>query len=331
MAASAVPDETPGRRGAIDGDRAVVVVAGDDLRPGHDLDAGDGADRHHLAGAVAHIDVPDVGNVAAVGRLALNVDLPGAAVEIEVVDVDAAERRLQRGEDVADVEAERLRLGAVDVEIDRRIGRGEGREHARQPRVPIGRADQAARDAAHRRRVLPLQRLELVLEAAAGRESDDRRQVERQHVGLPDLRAPANVRRISRLRRIRRRLAVRERLQPRHHEGVVRLGGAVEQRKADDRERVLDRRHLLEQRFDLLGHLAGARHRRAIGQLHRDEERALILFGEEPGRRQQRHAENAAGEHQHQHERQRGHSHQPADDRRRSGRAPSRCRRARAP
>ena len=38
---------------------------------------------------------------AAVGRLALDVDLPGAAEQVEVVDVGAAEHRLQRVEDVA--------------------------------------------------------------------------------------------------------------------------------------------------------------------------------------------------------------------------------------
>ncbi len=177
------------RRAAVHGDRAVIVVAGDDLRSGHDLDAGDGTDWHHLADAVAHIDLPDVRNVAAIGCLALNVDLPGTAVEIEVVDVDSAERRLQRGEHVAHVEAERLSLGAVDVEIDRRIGGREGREYAREPRVAVGGGNQPAGDAAYRGRVLPLQRFELVLEAAAGREPDDRRQIERQHVGLPDLRA----------------------------------------------------------------------------------------------------------------------------------------------
>ncbi len=273
------------RRAAVHGDRAVVVVAGDDLRSRHDLEAGDGADRHHLAGAVAHIDSPDVRNVAAIGCLALNVDLPGTAVEIEVVDVDAAQRCLQRGEHVAHVEAKHLRLAAVDVEIERRIGRREGREHAREPRVAIGGSDQPAGDAAYRGRILPLQRLELILEAAAGREPDDRRQIERQHVGLPDLRARAVRAPDQRLHRIRRRLAVRERFQPRHHEGVVRFRCSVEQREADNRERVFDGRHLLQQGFNLLGHLAGARHRRAIRQLHRDEEGALIFFREESGRR----------------------------------------------
>ncbi len=131
------------RRAAIDGHGAVVVVAGDDLRTGDDPQARDRAQRHHLARAVAHVDLPDVGNVGAVVGLALHVDLPGAAKQVEVVDVDAAQRRLQRGEDIADVEAERLRLGAIDVEIDRRIGRGEGREHARQPRIAVGGGDQA--------------------------------------------------------------------------------------------------------------------------------------------------------------------------------------------
>ena len=32
----------------------------------------------------------------AVGRFALEVDLPGAAEQVEVVDIKAAERRLQR-------------------------------------------------------------------------------------------------------------------------------------------------------------------------------------------------------------------------------------------
>src|SRR6185437_11735976 len=110
---------------------------------------------------------------------------------IEVVDVDTAERRLQGGEYFAHIETERLRLGPVDVEIDRRIGRGEGREDPRQSRIAIGRADQPADHAAERGRMLSLQRFEFVLEATAGREPDDRRQVERQYIGLTDLRTGA--------------------------------------------------------------------------------------------------------------------------------------------
>ena len=62
-------------------------------------------------------------------RIGLNVDLPGAAEDVEVVDVVAAERRLQRVENVADLDAEHLRLVAIDIEIDlRRVG-GVGAEN----------------------------------------------------------------------------------------------------------------------------------------------------------------------------------------------------------
>ncbi len=96
-----------------------------------------------------------------------------------------------------------------------------------------------------------------------------------------------------RLHRIRRGLAIRKRFHARHHECRIRLVAAVEQRKADDRQHVLDLRHLLQQRFDLLGDLAGAGYRRAVRQLYRDEEGALVFFGQKSGRRQTRDAEDA--------------------------------------
>ena len=53
----------------------------------------------------------------------------GAAEQVEVVDVGGAEIDLQRGEDVGDVDAEQLRLGAVDVEVELRRRGLEQREH----------------------------------------------------------------------------------------------------------------------------------------------------------------------------------------------------------
>ncbi len=92
--------------------------------------------------AVAHVDPPDVRNVGAIKRFGLNVDLPGAAEQVEVADVDATERRLQGGKDVVDGDAERLCLAPVDVEIQGRIGRGEasrirGRAAGRALAAPI--------------------------------------------------------------------------------------------------------------------------------------------------------------------------------------------------
>ena len=66
----------------------------------------------------------------------------GAAEQVEVVDVGRAEIDLQRGEHVGHVDAEHLRLGAVDVEIELRRRGLEQREHLRRrpasaPRAPI--------------------------------------------------------------------------------------------------------------------------------------------------------------------------------------------------
>ena len=65
-------------------------------------------------------------------RVGLRLHPEGAAEQIEVVDIDRAEIDLQRVEHVGDVDAEQLRLGAVDIEIKLR-GRGlEQREHLLQ-------------------------------------------------------------------------------------------------------------------------------------------------------------------------------------------------------
>ena len=91
-----------------------------------------------------------------------------------------------------------------------------------------------------------------------------------------------------RLRAVRGGRAIGERLEPEHHEGGIRFVAAIEQREADDREHALDLRHRPDQVLDLLHHGARARHRRAVRQLHGDEERALVLFRQEAGRRANR-------------------------------------------
>src|SRR5260221_105527 len=62
-------------------------------------------------------------------------------------------------------------------------------------------------------------------------------------------------------------------------ERVVAGRVAIKQRKGDDRDRVLHLRHGIEDRLGLARSLARPFDRCAIGQLHIDEESALILFG----------------------------------------------------
>ena len=56
----------------------------------------------------------------AVAPLGLDHDLPDLAVEVEVVDVVAAEVGLEDGEDVGDRHVEAAGLGAVEVEPELR-------------------------------------------------------------------------------------------------------------------------------------------------------------------------------------------------------------------
>ena len=181
-----------GRRAAVDGDAAVVVVAHDRLRPRRWC-----APRRSCAAAPSRRSGCGHGS----GRcrrpqsrsscLGLQVDLPGAAEQVEVVDVVAAERRLQRVEHVADADAERLHLVAVDIEVElRRVGRVGG-EHAGSSFGSWLAAKMSPRATAARSAGSPPRRSwQLVLEAAAGAEADDRRHVEGDDVGLADRPAP---------------------------------------------------------------------------------------------------------------------------------------------
>ena len=66
--------------------------------------------RHHLALAVADLQLADVVGPQAIAGVGLDVDLPVAVVEREVVDVGRAEVGLQRVEDVVEVHALLLAL-----------------------------------------------------------------------------------------------------------------------------------------------------------------------------------------------------------------------------
>ena len=175
-----------GLRRAVHNRGPVSVVTHHRLRPLHELCLGQGADRDHLCLGVAHIDPVDVVHFFAKRGLGLDIDLPCAAEHVEVVDVVAAERRLQGIEDIGDLDAEHLRLVAVDIEIDlRRVG-SIGAEHARELGLPVGRHEEAAERCREIGRRLALQRLQHVLEAAGTAEAENGRKVERERDGTLD-------------------------------------------------------------------------------------------------------------------------------------------------
>ena len=91
MVASTSPVLDAGQRSAADRGRREHVVAGKLHRPGRLVHTGHGAQRHHVAVRVAHLELLDGLGIRAKGRVGLNVHLPRAAKPVEVVDIVAAQ------------------------------------------------------------------------------------------------------------------------------------------------------------------------------------------------------------------------------------------------
>ncbi len=96
------------------------------------------AERHRIAGGVPHAQLEDVLVVDAEAAVGLRRHAERAPEQIEVVDVGRSEIGLQRREHVRHVDAEHLRLDAIDVEIELRRRVLEHREHLLQARRLVG-------------------------------------------------------------------------------------------------------------------------------------------------------------------------------------------------
>ena len=121
--------------------------------------------------------------------LGLDHDLPDLAVEVEVVDVVAAEVGLEHGEDVGDGHVEAPGLGAVEVEPELGHAGRERREDAGQLGPLAGLVQEPVDDRLPARSTpLPVAVLDHELEAAGLAQAADRRRLEDQR---PRRRGPA--------------------------------------------------------------------------------------------------------------------------------------------
>ena len=220
----------------------------------------------------------DVVDIHALRRLGLQDDLPSAAEFIEVVDVIAAERGLQSGEDIADADAQGLGALAVDVEPDQRRRGAVGGKDAGQCRVGVRRLHQPARDRGHLVRRRPRIGLQLVFKPGPGAEPDDRRQVERhdnrrRHFGELGAQMIEHA-----PHAFGRGRALVERGQRDKKCRFVRLGDAVENAVADDRGHRCDTRASPWRCARHRPRPGCAVERGALGQLRLDQQGALILL-----------------------------------------------------
>ena len=98
-----------------------------------------------LARAGAYIELLEGVCTGAGAGVGLDVDLPGAAELVELIDVKPAHVDLESSKDVLDRHLERLDLGAVDVHEELgRVGPIQG-EDARIMGVGVGPRDQLVR------------------------------------------------------------------------------------------------------------------------------------------------------------------------------------------
>ena len=108
----------------------------DDGRPGGVLDVDQRGQGHAVALGVADLQLADVLDAHAVLRVGLDVDLPVAVLEGEVVDVERAQVGLEGVVDV--VERHALGLGLLAVDVDEELGLRDAEAWRRGRRCPAG-------------------------------------------------------------------------------------------------------------------------------------------------------------------------------------------------
>src|SRR5262249_17009296 len=143
------------------------------------------------AADIDSIDIVDAGPVVCLG---LHLNLPPAPEQVDIVDVEAAERGLQHLKEVAERHTENLRLVAIDVEVDRWVGGGIRAEHARELRIGIGRYHEPLQGLRQRLWIPTADVLEYIGKAAASAEPQYRRRCQgnnRSPLDLSELLAQA--------------------------------------------------------------------------------------------------------------------------------------------
>ncbi len=242
-------------------------------------------DRHHLAPAAPHVQPGDVLRPLPEARLRLRLHPVGLPVQVEVVDVQRGQHRLQRLEEIVERHPARLGRFAVHLEVDLRHVGPEGGLHTGQLRQLVGVLHEALHRARELRERLSAAGLQIHLQAAGGAESRDLREVERKGERLLHGEELAVRPAHDGFERHVRRGALIPFLEIDEDDGAVGLGRERERVHADQRAHVRHALVLHQPLLDLAHHRLGALLRGAIGQLHRDGEEALVLRRDERLRR----------------------------------------------
>ena len=135
--------------------------------------------------SAAHVEAVDVVGLAALRSFGLGLDAIRATEEIEVVDVVAAKESLQREEHVVQLDAQRLDLVAVDLELDLRDAGIEAAVDEPDLRTLARLGQQPLQDLRELRGIRADAVLQHEGEAAGRAQPADRRRIEHEHVARP--------------------------------------------------------------------------------------------------------------------------------------------------
>ncbi len=242
----------------------------------------EGGERHHLPVCATHIPVIDITRQHTILRLRHDVHFLHTTAVDEVVDVAAAPRRSQRGIDVANGNAQRLRFFLVDVDFKLRRIFQTVRTHLRKQIRVFGRF---AQQLVTSLRQLVMAKVALVdkLKVKAGRRTEfhNRRKVKGEHHRIFNLRETAH--RTARNGRdfvFRARTLIPVFQRDERQTGVLAAAGEAKAVNGKDRVNVVFLLgevivgHLIQY---LLGTLLGG----ARWQLRHRQEDALVLFRQE--------------------------------------------------
>ena len=184
------PVLTSGRQVAGDGRGGVEVIARDVDGAADLARLDERAQEDHLPPFVAHLELVDVLDAVAELVLRLEGHLPVAAELVVVGDVERAQIRPQRLRDVLLRDAERVGLGAVDVDEELRRVRAELGGDAGQAGLGLQLADERVGLLLQGVQAQAAAVLDHQLEAAGDAQAGDRRRSEGDDLGVLDLAGP---------------------------------------------------------------------------------------------------------------------------------------------
>ncbi len=218
-------------------------------------------------------------------RIRLRIDLEGAAELVELVDVGGAHVRGQRRKNLVGRDVQYLGLDPVYFDIVLRHRRTEWRADALQRalRLPIGdhRIDNGLQFAEIR---IAVAQLDLHGKAGGVADALDRRRRHHQNPRLLDHRQ-FFVQPDKQRAQVLARAACAPLLQDQIGDtGIGKTGRAVERRYAGNGDDLIDARRLAGYFADPVEHALGTVQRRAVGQLHGDQQIALVLDRNKTGR-----------------------------------------------